>query len=139
MAWADLFLLVALCAAALWLLVQTATLAKGVEAISRKLRRDAAFLLDLQESKAASDRRYTARQTTADVLTGSVSVLRDLHLGISRLPFAVLKGVSGVKTQVELVQQLHDIVSHLVYNSLTSVMEAAKEGDAAAEKKASRE
>ncbi|AKH67753.1 hypothetical protein IMCC21906_00058 [Spongiibacter sp. IMCC21906] len=98
-----------------------AKLSQQTQALSLRLREDAARLLELRYQQTLQWQMEDAQEFVETFVESGTATVRGLHMGISRIPFGMLEANAMTRDTGKVVRETHDLISDVVYGSIRGV------------------
>ena len=111
-----------LTATTLWRVV---SLHKDLQSFSRRLRQDAACLLELRHRKEAYRRLQSAQRATESVFDNSAMNVFCMHMSVAEIPFGFLESIPKISKPAKIIRKTHDLVTETAYRSILGVNRVA--------------
>ena len=111
-----------LTATTLW---RAVSLHNDLKGFSRRLRHDAACLLELRHRKEAYRRLQSAQRVTESVFDNSATNVFCIHMSVAEIPFGLLESIPKISKPAKIIRKTHDLVTETAHRSILGVNRVA--------------
>ena len=111
-----------LTAATIW---RAVSLHNDLKGFTRRLRQDAACLLELRHRKEAYRRLQSAQRVTESFFDTSVANMCRIHMGLVEIPFEFLESIPRISKTANVVRKTHNRITEFAYRSILGVNRVA--------------